>query len=261
MRLPAAVLVTVTAVHLAAQGLSAVPDVAERAEVVSSGTQVLLMPLLAWVLLAAAPRPYGRLVGLVAVALGFSWLGDALPRFAADAPLVDAIGVRGHPVDGFLLMVLGFLGAQTAYCVAFWPWRERSALRRPLPVAVAAVALVVLLALSAESAGWLVVPVAAYAVLLVGMALLAPGVDRLAGWGGLVFVVSDAMIGLRAFDVLPVPDTALADAVGGVAVMTTYVAGQALLVAGVLRRARRTRDLSRTTPVASTRSTGGAGAR
>ena len=235
MRPAVAAFVTATAVHLSAQALLAVPDAAGAADLVASATQVLLMPLLAWVLLAAAPRPYGRLVGLVAVALGFSWLGDTLPRFAQGAPLPEALGVAGHPADGFLLMVGGFLGAQVAYCVAFWPHRGRSALRRPLPVAVATVALVAVLGLSAPAAGRLVVPVAAYAVLLVGTALLAPGVDRLAGWGGLLFVVSDAMIGLRAFDVVTLPDSAVVDAAGGVAVMTTYVVGQALLVAGVLR--------------------------
>ena len=46
---------------------------------VADATQVLLMPLLAGVLWCETSSPRGRLVTLVLVALGLSWLGDSAP--------------------------------------------------------------------------------------------------------------------------------------------------------------------------------------
>lgn len=207
-----ALLAVVSLVHLGAQ----LADLDRTADV----TQVLLMPLVAAVLWlhTVAPRP--QLVRLGLIALGFSWLGDTLPRF------VD---------DGFLLMVGGFLVAQILYAVAFWPYRARSTVARaPWLLALAAV-LVVGLLWVCRDAGWLLPAIAVYGMALVAMALLADGVNALTGYGALIFVVSDAMIGLGAFTDLDLPAS-------GFWIMLTYIAAQVLIALGIARSASAVRD-------------------
>lgn len=73
----------------------------------------------------------------------------------------------------------------------------------------------------------LAVPVAVYSLLLVAMAAAASGLGRLAAAGGLLFVVSDLLLGLGVAGIeLPLQDQA---------VMATYAAAQLLLVLGVLK--------------------------
>ncbi|OLT49264.1 hypothetical protein BJF85_10540 [Saccharomonospora sp. CUA-673] len=183
----------------------------------SRPTQMLLMPLLAaWLWCAAAERT--RLVRIAVVALAFSWLGDSLPvAFTGDA--------------AFLAMVAGFLAAQVGYSLAFWPYRRGSVARTPW-TGLYVVAFAVLFGLCAPGAGEMLVPVAVYGGCLTLMAVLATGVGRLAGIGGAVFFCSDALIALSAFADWYDPP------VGGFWVMLTYLAGQVLLAAGVLRRVR-----------------------
>ncbi|MFD6949586.1 hypothetical protein A6A08_07430 [Nocardiopsis sp. TSRI0078] len=182
-------------------------------------TQVLLMPALALVVLAATERPRPRLVVLVLVALAFSWLGDSLPALA----------------DGdtaFLLMVAGFLVAQVVYVVAFWPYRATSVLhRRRWLLAPYAGAVAALVWVCAPHAGVLLVPVLLYGLVLGLMAVTATGVNAWTAVGGALFLASDALIALRAF----VPDFDVPQ--GGFWVMATYVTAQALIALGVLRRA------------------------
>ena len=98
------------------------------------------------------------------------------------------------PADlSFLAMVGAFLLAQCAYVVAFLPFRSSSVLRRPgsccrMP--------------QRSSPSWSPVArvpgrcssVVVYGAALVTMAALSTGVSRLTGIGGLVFLVSDALI-------------------------------------------------------------------
>jgi uncharacterized membrane protein YhhN len=207
----AAAFVVVACVHLVTQ-------LADSTGPLSEVTQDLLMPLLALTLVAATVPPRSRLVRWVLVALAFSFLGDAVPDLV--------------PSDlSFLAMVGAFLLAQSAYIVAFWPFRGASVLRRPvllLPYAVVFVALVVA---CREGAGAMLGPVVVYGAALVTMAALSTGVSRLAGAGGAVFLVSDALIALHEFAGLDLPRQ-------GFWVMLTYVVGQALIVAGVLERER-----------------------
>ena len=195
--------------HLAAQLLGA--DDAAR------WTQWLLMPALALVVLLTRSDRSGRsrLVTLLLVGLFFSWLGDLLPHFSGGA--------------SFLVMIGMFAVAQAAYAVAFWPDRARSVLRTPwvLPYLAAAG---VMVALCAPHTGSLLLPVVGYAVLITLMAVLATGVDRLAGVGGALFVLSDSLIALEAF----VPSWELPGQ--GFWVMATYGLAQLLIVLGVLRR-------------------------
>ncbi len=191
--------------HLAAQ--------LAGAGTVATVTQWLVMPALAAAVWSAIPRD--RLVRLVLLALGFSWLGDSVPAlFEGDTR--------------FLAMVGLFLCAQITYAVAFWPSWRRSALRHPA-LAGYVLAFAVLLALCAPGADALLVPVVCYGLCLTLMAVLATGVHPLTGVGGAVFFVSDALIALDAFADWYAPP------VPGFWVMATYLAGQALIASGVVR--------------------------
>lgn len=198
-----------TAAHLAAQ--------LAGSDGLANVTQWLLMPLLAATLwLAAGPARGTRLVRLAVLALGFSWLGDTAPDVVPD----DA---------AFVTMLGFFLVAHACYLVAFWPLRGRGVLgRRPALAVPYLVALVALLVVVTPGAGGLAVPVVVYGAVLVAVAVLAT-FDGVAAFGGALFVVSDALIALRAF----VDGYALTG--HGFWVMLTYVAAQALLAAGVLR--------------------------
>jgi uncharacterized membrane protein YhhN len=74
--------------------------------------------------------------------------------------------------------------------------------------------------------GALAVPVAVYSLLLVAMAAEAVGLNRLAAAGGLLFVVSDLVLGLGVAGI----GFALQDQ----AVMATYAAAQLLLTLGAI---------------------------
>lgn len=207
MLLAVLVAAAVTLVHLVTQFVA--PN-----SWLAGGTQVLLMPALAAVLMTAAPRPLSRLVRLALLALFFSWLGDTVPRF-----------VEGD--GGFLAMVGFFLLAQVVYAVAFWPWRDRSVLRRPALLAPYVVGVLALVGYVGAHAGSMIAPVTVYGIALATMAVLATGLGRVAAVGGLVFMLSDSLIALRAFAGLDLPAS-------GFWVMLTYVAAQALLVRAVL---------------------------
>ncbi|WP_424186911.1 lysoplasmalogenase [Actinokineospora sp. G85] len=181
---------------------------------VAAVSQWSLMPLLAAAFVAAV-----GVDRLVLLALGFSWLGDTVPALFADD-------------TRFLAMVGLFLCAQVAYIAAFLPSWRRSALRRPALLAYLA-AFGVLLAACAPGAGGLLVPVVVYGVCLALMAVLATGVHPLTGIGGALFFVSDGLIALDAFASWYAPPAP------GFWVMLTYTAGQALIVAGVVRARRR----------------------
>lgn len=207
------VLSLVVLVHLGAQ--------LRGAEGLADATQVMLMPLLLIALLVEAAPPRGRLVGLFALGLMLSWLGDTLPRF----------------LDGqarFLAMLGCFLLAQLVYAAALWPLR-RDSLRRVavLPYAVAGTVIVVL---CAPAAGALLPALVLYAAAICTMAVLATTLGRRGVLGGALFVLSDALIALETFGVLTLP-------VHAFWVMLTYVAAQNLLVLGVLdRHGSRSRD-------------------
>jgi len=182
----------------------------------TDGTQVLLMPLLAGVLWCETSSPRGRLVTPVLVALGLSWIGDSAPKLTSGD-------------SSFLVMITFFLLAQVAYITAFWPFRGRSVLhvRRPLLLVYLAV-VAALVAACAAGAGALLLPVLVYGACLGTMAVLATGVNRLTAVGGALFLVSDGLIALDAFaSGFDLPAR-------GFWVMSTYVAAQVLIVAGVL---------------------------
>ncbi|GAB3439883.1 lysoplasmalogenase family protein [Actinophytocola sediminis] len=187
------------------------------ADTLATVSQILLMPALAAVVLAAtAGRRRSRLVRLLVLALGFSWLGDSVPAlFTGDARFLTMVGL--------------FLCAQIAYVVAFWPEHRRSVLRRPAVIGYL-LAFCALLVACAPGADGLLVPVICYGGCLTLMAVLATGVHPVAGIGGAVFFVSDGLIALDAFAGWYAPP------IPGFWVMLTYIVGQALITSGVLRR-------------------------
>ncbi|WP_210767296.1 lysoplasmalogenase family protein [Flavimobilis rhizosphaerae] len=223
---------TVTAVHLGALLVGA--------EILGNLTQVLLMVFVAlWLWLRTTPdrdasgrrgrRP--RLVELTLVALVFSWLGDSVPR------LLDGDAA-------FLTMVGFFLVAQVVYVAAFWPTRRRSAaVRARWSLPVYAAALVAIVAACAGEAGVLLPAVVVYASMLATMSILAWGVGPVAGVGGVIFLISDAMIALGAFAPTFAPPQK------DFLVMVTYVAAQVLIAFAVDRHAQggaAVRDAART---------------
>ncbi|NKX93197.1 lysoplasmalogenase [Sanguibacter hominis ATCC BAA-789] len=217
----AAVAATVSIVHLAAQ----LTDRDGLADV----TQVMLMPTVAGWLAArtsGAPRP--RIVRRFLLGLGFSWLGDTAPRFLDG----DA---------GFLAMVGFFLVAQVVYASAFWPLRQGSAaVRAPWSLLAYAAALAMIVALCAGEAGPLLPALLVYAGALVTTSVLAWGAGPVAGVGGVVFLASDAMIGLRAFAPSFDPPQE------GFLIMSTYIAAQVLLAHAVAQHAQPGRAGTRT---------------
>ena len=86
------------------------------------------------------------------------------------------------------------------------------------------------------------IPVAVYATALVTMAVLATGVSPATAAGAILFLLSDSLIALTRLS-HTLPDSARAW------IMPTYLAGQLLIVMGVLQnlgRATAARDLSAT---------------
>jgi uncharacterized membrane protein YhhN len=143
-------------------------------------TKPLLMPaLLAWFLTVT---PSSRLRTLVAVGLGWSWLGD--------------LGLMPSGEAWFLAGLGAFLIAQLTYSIAFWPSRGDSVLARPLLAVPYVLVLVGLLAVLWNHLGDLRLPVTVYAFVIVAMAVLATGVNRTVAAGAVLFVVSDALIAL-----------------------------------------------------------------
>jgi uncharacterized membrane protein YhhN len=181
-------------------------------------TKPFLMPLLVGFLLTST-RPDTRLVRFTVAALVFAWLGDLFLIPDGDT--------------WFMLGLLGFLGAQVCYCVAFATRFGDSPLRRtPVWALPYAAWWALLLVVLGPDLGGLFIPVAVYGAVLCTMAALATGVHRWTTVGALLFLSSDSVLAATSLsDRLSIP----AD---GAVVMTTYTAGQALIVLGVLAASR-----------------------
>ncbi len=186
---------------------------AKRHHAAEWATKPLLMPVLAAFVLAAADREDD--VRLPAAGLALSGLGDTALLAADNAERWFVPGMGA------------FAAAHACYVTALA--RDGAARRvRPRVAAGYAALWAVLIAFLWRNLGALRVPVAAYSLLLVSMAVLASGRNRAAAAGGALFVVSDALIagGLAGINAVPRQESA---------VMPTYVAAQFLLAAGFLR--------------------------
>jgi uncharacterized membrane protein YhhN len=164
--------------------------------------------LLVWAWLACDRRPPRLLMaGLVAALAGDELLG----------PAGDA---------WFVVGMAAFLVMQVCYIVGFLRLGAGEALRRRrwVPVAWALLWLVLQVVLG-PSLGALQIPIAVYSAALTTMAACAVATgDRRIGVGGVLFLISDLLIGLGAAD-LDVPAS-------GFLVMSTYALAQLLIVTG-----------------------------
>ena len=172
------------------------------------------MPVLAAFTLAAS-GDRGKEMRLPAAGMVLSGLGDT--------------ALLG-PESWFVPGMGAFAAAHACYITAL---ARDGAARGVRPRAAAGYAALwaVLIAVLWRGLGGLRVPVAAYSLLLVAMAVLASGRNRESAAGGALFVVSDALIacGLAGISVVPRQEAAI---------MPTYIAAQLLLAAGFLRPPR-----------------------
>ena len=195
----------------AALGIANSASAAKRFRAGEWATKPLLMPVLAAFALVAA-RDSDEDMRLPATGMALSGLGDTA-LLGSERWFVPGMGA--------------FAAAHACYLTALA--RDGAARGvRPRVAAGYAALWAVLIAVLWRRLGPLRVPVAAYSLLLVAMAVLASGRNREAAAGGALFVVSDALIacGLAGIEAVPYREPA---------VMPTYVAAQFLLAAGFLR--------------------------
>lgn len=182
---------------------------------VSSITKLVLMPALLLGFLIALPARRGNILVFGTIGILLSWSGDALLESPGDL--------------GFLLGLGSFLLAHLAYLILFLgPLRER---RIPWQAVFYGAWWVVLLIVLVPHAGSLVIPIAAYGLVLAVSAAAALATNRLALIGALVFLISDTFLALRLF--YPGFDFWQID----VTIMVLYISGQGLIVLGAVSRA------------------------
>jgi uncharacterized membrane protein YhhN len=209
---------------LAAYAVLAVANVtaeATGADTAAAATKAGLMPLLAlWLVLAAGARVRRSPLAWLAGGLAFAWLGDLL--------------LIGSGEAFFLAGVAAFLVMQVLAIIAFRAVPGPGLVRAwPIAAIPYVVVWIVINVLIWPTAGGLRPAILVYSAVLIAMALAALDlvirVPR-GGWsvaiGAAVFVVSDALIALTAFDVLA------AGAVVSATVMATYTLAQGLIVTG-----------------------------
>ncbi|WP_052521169.1 lysoplasmalogenase [Agreia bicolorata] len=179
-------------------------------------TKPLLMPALMLVALVVSARRGGAGIVLIVAALAFSWLGDVLLSSPGDV--------------GFLLGLAAFFLAHLVYLVAF----ASSFRRRPVPLAAYLYVLwwIAFVLLLQPSLGTLLVPVAAYGLVLGASGAAALATNRLTAIGALLFVCSDSLLACRIF----LPDFELVQQ--DLIIMALYLAGQGLIAWGAVRAAR-----------------------
>jgi uncharacterized membrane protein YhhN len=198
----------------AALGAANSASAAKRYRAGVRATKPLLMPALAAFALAAA-GDREREMRLPAAGMALSGVGDT--------------ALLG-PESWFVPGMGAFAAAHACYIAALARDGAARGVRPRVAVAYA-VLWAALIAVLWRGLGSLRVPVTAYSLLLVTMAVLASGRNRQAAAGGALFVVSDALIacGLAGVSLVPGQESA---------VMPAYVVAQFLLADGFLRPQR-----------------------
>ena len=150
-------------------------------------------------------------------------------RWHVAAALLCALGDGLGAISGATIVLLGmFLLGHIAFLGALWPTRKRSLAWSPAAIAYTVVALIAG-AIIAANAGALAVPVLLFALVAAAVAAFA-AIDTPGLLGGLLFLVSDLVLGLGLF-VLDIPDPLRA-----IAVLAPYVGAQALLAVSLQQR-------------------------
>jgi uncharacterized membrane protein YhhN len=181
----------------------------------------LLMPLLATQLTGRRDRPGITMTG---TALLCSWVGDVVLLKRGRGPFLSGLS--------------SFLLAHAAYMAAFWSRSTEPVLASPGRrrfLATSSVATVGLAAAAWRRERVLALPVAAYGGALTSMVAAAAAVEPDQGRarvlaGGVLFLVSDGLLGLRTFVVRE--DHPALEA----AVMASYTAAQWCICDGMVRR-------------------------
>ena len=178
-------------------------------DLVATATKPFIVGLLiVWAWLATDRRP----PRLLMVGLAFALLGDVLLEVPGTIAFLAGMGA--------------FLVMQVCYIRGFLVLGAGDRLRaRPAVVGGWVLLWVALNLVLGPLLGELRWPITVYSLALVAMAACAVATgDRLVGIGGVLFLVSDLLIGLRAADV-SIPAS-------GVLVMATYAAAQVLITVG-----------------------------
>jgi len=199
---------------LVAAGLNLVSVTAEVRWLEIVTKPLLCGLLLLWAWLACGRRPPGLLMaGLVAALAGDELMGP-------------------HGSLRFVAGMAAFLVMQVCYVVGFVRLGAADRLReRRWMIAAWALLWLVLNVVLGPSLGTLQVPIAVYSAALTTMAACAVATgDRRIGVGGVLFLISDTLIGLDAANVhLPA---------SGFLVMSTYAIAQLLITTGWVLLAR-----------------------
>jgi uncharacterized membrane protein YhhN len=195
-------------------GTASSVSAAKRSRAGQWATKPLLMPVLAaFTLVAAGDR--NKDMRVPAAGMVLSGLGD--------------IALLG-PESWFVPGMGAFAAAHACYITALARGGAARGVRQGTAAWYAAL-WAALIAVLWRGLGSVRVPVAAYSLLLVTMAVLASGRNRGSAAGGALFVVSDVLIacGLAGINAVPGQEPA---------VMPSYAAAQFLLAAGFLRPQR-----------------------
>ncbi|MDF2573637.1 MAG: hypothetical protein K0S05_549 [Agromyces sp.] len=182
-----------------------------------TATKALLMPLLVLAVVLVARPLADATTRLLVVAIALSWAGDVALSFPGSIGFIVGLGC--------------FLGAHVVY-IGLFLRMPRAGRRPPTWTLVYLAWYVAFLALLGPHTGALFAHVALYGLVLAAMAATAARHGPLVAAGGALFVLSDSVLGLGRF--LPGYDFALHDLV----VMSSYLAAQGLIAAGVLRTLR-----------------------
>lgn len=185
------------------------------AELLQRATQPMLAPVLLAAVLTAAPR-LNRATMLIVLALLCAWVGDTLGQVAPGA-------MREISVVSFGLALI-------CYAVVLAPLmiRRRDPLRLALAIPYAGVVIGLFVA-CADGAGPMLPLVGLYALAVAVMAYLSAGGNALTWMGGTLFLLSSSLMAMDWF----LPGAAIAHST--VWVMASYMLGQALIVAGLIR--------------------------
>ena len=185
----------------------------------------LLVPALLLYLYLNTRDDVSAFVRLVMGGLILSWVGDVVLMFSDRGELFFAAGLGAFLVAHLLYIAAYVRSVSRTAGVAFLR-------RRPLWLLPFGLLFVGIYGLLYPALGAMRVPVLAYTATIVLMAVLAlnrwgrvPEASfRLILWGALLFILSDAILAIDKF-LVTVPHA-------GVAVMSTYVAAQYLIVEG-----------------------------
>lgn len=189
-------------------------------------TKALLMPLLGIYAFSKQSHVSARVKGTLLLALGFSWLGDVLLLFTESHFFIMGLGA-------FLLAHIVYIFSY-GYASATYPLKkvwQRWWYYLPILGYGCSFSSYLLPQVPPE----MLVPVAAYALVIVTMLLAAAGRGKythptsfiLVTLGAVLFVISDSFIAVNKF-VDPLPNASLL-------IMTTYILGQWAITEGLLR--------------------------